>query len=238
MTHYTRESLEKASLLLKKLMKEGIVSSRDPEYRMYQEVEVREAILDVFQPSYGIHVFHEEDSIYIVAADSQSLIYLSDGNRRERMKLGDQDELHLADFCMIVLASLFYNSSSGRPTRAVLGMDEWFLQVDRYIERWSKKVRNEEIAEIEQQQKEMNLNVKGIVEKWHHMKLKEGIEVHRAGRREKVSFLKKVAMELEREGLIHFYDRREIEPSKKWTAIMSKHYGMQERKDFITQRLN
>ncbi|ELK39631.1 hypothetical protein BAG01nite_45350 [Brevibacillus agri] len=238
MSQYSRDALEKACLVLKRAMLQGRVGIGEAEFRMYQETDVKEVILDVFQPVFRVHVFQEDEVLYVVPSDAQSLIYKSDQVRREAMKLRDQDELHLADFCAMVLGSVFYNSSAhSRPTRAVIGLSEWFHEVDRNIEKWTQEYLTGRKEELEAQELQTEINITGIVEKWHRMRLKEGAETYRASRSEKISFLKKVAQHLQEEGLVQFYDERELAPTEKWSAIMSKHYGMLERKEYITNLL-
>lgn len=227
---YKAETVETALKIFLELARLGQLHQEDfPEmvqaYKTDQEVQG--LFTNIIEPLADVKVLESLYVLYLSPNVDNRFFGYTNEELRDKMKLGTNRELYLAYFVILCLLAMFYGEDSlSEVSRSYVTVSD----LEQFVStRLQDLGANPELPDLE---KELEINLLSSVELWQDMpEYDPDLKALRRSTKNRISFILKVAMFLEVEGLAHVEQDRELYATEKTEQMVRKYYSDRSRQE-------
>ena len=201
--------------------------------------EVQGLLTNLVEPLAGVKILDSLYTLYLSPNLDNRVFGYTNEQLRQLLGLKDNRELYLAYFIILALLALFYGEDSlGELSRTYVTIHDLEQFVTGKLADITgigkngvnaEKGENQELEELE---KELEINLKSSVELWQDMpEYDPELKKLRGTTKNRISFILKVGAFLQEEGLALVQQEREIYLTEKTEQMVRKYYSDRGRKD-------
>jgi len=221
---YKAETVETALKIFLELARIGQLHQEDyPEmvqaYKTDQEVQG--LFTNIIEPLADVKILESLYVLYLSPNMDNRFFGYTNEELRDKMKLSTNRELYLAYFVILSLLAMFYGEDSlSEVSRSYVTASD----LERFVStRLEDLGANIDLPDLE---KELEINLLSSVELWQDMpEYDPELKALRRSTKNRISFILKVAMFLEAEGLAHVEQDRELYVTEKTEQMVRKYYS-------------
>lgn len=195
------------------------------DYRYNLDVE---NFLDFFLTKLDLEICDYKDKLHIYPKAGNIVFgYTNEELRNKIPYIGNNTELYLCYFIIINFIIMFYKESNVDTLKEFVKFEEL---VDEVKKKFTALFQLEDLEKVSE---EKAFNFEAIAKYWRSLPdAREHIKS--SGKKDKISFVRRVCDFLEGENLIIFYrDRNAIYPSDRFKAIINKYFRDKDNKNTI-----
>jgi len=221
---YKAETVETALKIFMELARLGQLHQEDyPEmvqaYKTDQEVQG--LFTNIIEPLADVKILESLYVLYLSPNVDNRFFGYTNEELRDKMKLSTNRELYLAYFVILSLLAMFYGEDSlSEVSRVYVTASD----LEQFVStRLQDLAANTDLSDLE---KELKINLLSSVEVWQDMpEYDPDLKALRRSTKNRISFILKVAMFLETEGLAHVEQDRELYATEKTEQMVRKYYS-------------
>lgn len=227
---YKAETVETALKIFLELARLGQLHQEDyPEmvqaYKTDQEVQG--LFTNIIEPLADVKVLESLYVLYLSPNVDNRFFGYTNEELRDKMKFATNRELYLAFFVILSLLAMFYGEDSlSEVSRSYVTVSD----LEQFVStRLQDLETNPDLTDLE---KELEVNLQSSMELWQDMpEYDPDLKALRRSTKNRISFILKVAMFLEAEGLAHVEQDRELYATEKTEQMVRKYYSDRGRQE-------
>ncbi|MGD6870604.1 DUF6063 family protein [Sutcliffiella horikoshii] len=206
-------------------------------FNLYKDEEVREVLEDVIEVQTKVKFVQLDPSqtIYIIPSFDNEYHQYNNKELRELWSLKDNAELYASQFSMLILLSMFYNSSTkSLSNRTSVSLGEFSKAINHYM----SKLNEFGEKAVEQYSEELELDLKSILDVWNNRALV--VETAKSPDKApsgKIGLINRILKSLEKEDLL-LQIGDEIKLTPKMDALIIRYYFNDSRREQLFKFLN
>ncbi|MFD1394570.1 DUF6063 family protein [Kroppenstedtia eburnea] len=223
--------------LFLKLLREGEIPADEREFHFaYQRTGVRDVLEHVIEPEADVKIFSTESALYLSPGISNQYFGYSNEELRKQLNLKNNQELYLAYFVLLCLFAKFYNSEDQQgSSRQFVSIEELEKTVTDHITS-IREAEEEDLAHIEESE---GIHLRSAAELWLEIpSFDDRVKNLKRAINNRVSFILRVLGFMEKEGLLHVLEEREIRLLPKCHYLITHYYFNRQRKENLLQLLS
>ena len=227
---YKAETVETALKIFLELARLGQLHQEDyPEmvHAYKTDQEVQGLFANIIEPLADVKILESLYILYLSPNVDNRFFGYTNEELRDKMKLATNRELYLAYFVILSLLAMFYGEDSlSEVSRSYVTVSD----LEQFVStRLQDLGVNPDLTDLE---KELEINLLSSVELWQDMpEYDPDLKALRRSTKNRISFILKVAMFLETEGLAHVEQDRELYATEKTEQMVRKYYSDRGRQE-------